>query len=55
VQGVRHGRVQSVKVETGVRTTARVEITSGAAEGEAVLLTKGIADGARVRPREVEH
>lgn len=53
VQVVRNGRVHSAKVETGVRTTARVEITSGAAEGEAVLLTKGIADGARVRPREV--
>jgi HlyD family secretion protein len=54
VQVVRDGRVESAKVETGVRATARIEITSGIGEGESVLLAKGIADGARVRPREVK-
>jgi len=43
-----------VKVETGVRTSARVEITSGINEGETVVLTRGIAVGARVRPGEVD-
>jgi len=55
VQLVRNGRVESVRVETGVRTSARVEITSGIGEGESVLLTKGIADGSRVRPGEAKH
>jgi hypothetical protein len=31
-----------------------VEIASGLSEGEVVLLTRGIADGARVRPREAK-
>ncbi|MBI2509100.1 MAG: efflux RND transporter periplasmic adaptor subunit [Betaproteobacteria bacterium] len=53
VQVVRDGRVESARVETGVRTSARVEITSGIGEGESVLLTRGIADGSRVRPGEV--
>ena len=52
VQVVRSGRVQSAKVDTGVRTTNRIEIAAGVDEGETVLLTKGIADGTRVRPRE---
>lgn len=52
VQVVRGGRVASAKVETGVRTAARAEIVSGLAEGDVVLLARGIADGARVRPRE---
>ncbi len=52
VQVVRNGRVESPQVETGVRTTSRVEITSGVGEGETVLLTRGIAPGTRVRPRE---
>jgi hypothetical protein len=54
VQVVREGRVASAKIETGVRTAARVEIVSGLAEGETVLLTRGIADGTRVRPREAK-
>jgi len=54
VQVVRNGRAESVKVETGVRTSARVEITSGINEGETVVLTRGIAVGARVRPGEVD-
>jgi len=53
VQVVRNGQVESAKVETGVRTSARVEITSGLNEGETVVLTRGIAAGARVRPGEV--
>ena len=52
VQVVRDGHVESVRIETGMRTTTRVEITSGIREGEAVLLTRGIAAGSRVRPRE---
>jgi len=52
VQVVRDGRAVTTKVETGTRSAARVEIVSGLKEGEAVLLTKGIADGSRVRPRE---
>ena len=54
VQVVRDGGVASARVESGVRTAARVEITAGVAEGELVLLSKGIADGTRVRPREVK-
>lgn len=49
---VRDGRVATARVETGVRASARVEIASGLSEGETVLLTRGIADGSRVRPRE---
>jgi HlyD family secretion protein len=52
VQVVRDGRVATARVETGVRASARVEIASGLSEGETVLLTRGIADGSRVRPRE---
>lgn len=52
VQVVRGGTVAPVKVETGVRSAARVEIESGLSEGETVLLTRGIADGSRVRARE---
>jgi HlyD family secretion protein len=51
VQVVRDGRVVRAKIEAGVRTAARVEIVSGLAPDEAVLLTRGIADGERVRPR----
>ncbi len=54
VQVVRNGRMETVQVETGVRTSARVEITSGINEGETVVLTRGIAVGARVRPGEAE-
>ena len=49
VQVVRDGRVRSVNVEIGIRTGSRCEITSGLAEGDTVLLTRGIDDGARVR------
>jgi HlyD family secretion protein len=54
VQIVRDGHVASARVEAGVRTANRIEITTGVSEGELVLLAKGIADGARVRPREVK-
>jgi HlyD family secretion protein len=54
VQVVRDGRVASARIEAGVRTAVRVEITSGLAESETVLLTRGIADGTRVRPREAK-
>jgi HlyD family secretion protein len=54
VQVVRDGRAATVKVETGVRSAARAEITSGLNESELVLLTKGIADGSRVRPRHAQ-
>jgi HlyD family secretion protein len=52
VQVVRGGRAATVKIETGVRSAARAEIASGLDEGEVVLLTRGIADGSRVRPRD---
>lgn len=52
VQVVRNGRVATARVETGVRSSARVEINAGLSEGDTVLLTKGIAEGSRVRPRE---
>ena len=52
VQLVRDGNVKSVKVEIGIRTGSRCEITSGLAEGDAVVLTRGIEDGTRVRAQE---
>jgi len=54
VQVVRDGRVASAQVDAGVRTAGRIEITKGVAAGDMVLLGKGIADGTRVRPREVK-
>ena len=53
VQVVRDGTARSVKVETGIRTGTRTEILSGIAAGDAVVLTRGIDDGARVRALEV--
>jgi len=52
VQVVRDGRTQTLRVETGVRGTRRVEILSGVGAGEPVLLTRGMVDGARVRTQE---
>ena len=52
VQVVRDGAVRSRKVETGIRTGNRYEILSGLAEGDSVVLTRGMEDGARVRTRE---
>ena len=52
VQVVRDGTVHSSKVETGIRTGNRYEILSGLAEGDSVVLTRGMEDGARVRTRE---
>jgi hypothetical protein len=42
-----------VKVEIGIRTNSRCEILSGIAEGDSVVLTRGIDDGARVHALEV--
>ncbi len=53
-QVVRDGRVASAKVETGTQSASRVEIVSGLGEGDMVLLTRGVADGSRVRPRETK-
>jgi HlyD family secretion protein len=53
VQVMRDGSARSVKVEIGIRTASRCEILSGIAEGDSVVLTRGIADGARVRALEV--
>ncbi len=53
VQVLREGRVRGVKVGIGVNTGSRVEITSGIAEGDIVLLARGINDGERVRALEV--
>ena len=52
-QVLRDGSVSSVKIETGIRTGNRAEILSGIAEGDTVVLTRGIDDGARVRAPEV--
>jgi HlyD family secretion protein len=52
VQVVRDGRVQSARVEIGVRGAHRMEITSGVNAGDIVVLTRDIADGTRVRTRE---
>lgn len=53
VQVVRDGSARSVKVEIGIRTASRSEISSGIAEGDAVVLTRDIADGTRVHALEV--
>lgn len=52
VQVVRDGRVQTARIETGVRGSSRFEILSGLAAGDRVLLVRGIADGTAVRGRE---
>ncbi len=52
MQIVKSGSVQTARIETGVRGTTRVEIVAGAAAGDLVVLTRGIADGARVRTRQ---
>ncbi len=49
VQVVRDGRVQSMRVETGVRGASRLEIVAGLAAGDTVVLTRGIVEGTRVR------
>jgi HlyD family secretion protein len=53
VQVVRNGVAHNVKVELGIRTGSRDEITSGIADGDLVVLTRGIDDGTRVRALEV--
>ena len=52
VQLVRDGRVQTVRIESGVRGSNRFEIISGVAAGDRLLLARGITDGSRVRTRE---
>ena len=52
VQRVRDGRVQSVRIESGVRGSRRFEIISGVTAGDRLLLGRGITDGSRVRTRE---
>jgi HlyD family secretion protein len=49
VQVVRDGRVQTARIETGVRGASRIEIVAGLNAGDTVVLTRGIADGTRVR------
>ena len=51
VQVLRDGRVESVKVEPGIRAGDRTEILSGLAAGDTVVLTRDIADGARAHAR----
>ena len=53
VQIVRDSIARSAKVEIGIRTGSRYEITSGIAEGDSVVLTRGVDDGARVHALEV--
>ncbi|WP_291861423.1 efflux RND transporter periplasmic adaptor subunit [Bradyrhizobium sp.] len=53
---IENDRARSRKVETGIRGTGRVEIVSGASEGELVAspATTNIKDGSRVRPTLAE-
>ena len=53
VQVVRDSIARSLKVNIGIRTGSRVEITSGIAESDTVVLTPGIEDGTRVHALEV--
>lgn len=52
VQVVRDGRVQSVRIQSGVRGSNRFEIIAGVAAGDRLLLARGVPDGSRVRTRE---
>ena len=52
VQVVRDGSVQRLRVEIGVRGASRFEILRGLNAGDALVITRGIEDGARVRTRE---
>ncbi len=47
VQVLRGGRVEPVKVRTGIRAGERTEILSGLSAGETVVLTRDIPDGVR--------
>ena len=53
VQVVRDSITHSLKVSIGIRTGSRFEITSGIAESDTVVLTRGIEDGTRVHALEV--
>jgi multidrug efflux pump subunit AcrA (membrane-fusion protein) len=50
---VQDGRARARKVETGIVGANRVEILSGIAEGDIVIVSppKGLSEGKRVRPR----
>jgi HlyD family secretion protein len=52
VQVVRAGVTHSMKVDTGIRSASRAEIIAGVAEDDMVVLTRGVADGIRVRAQE---
>ena len=47
VQVLRSGRVEPVKVQTGIRAGNITEIVAGLTAGERVVLTRDVADGAR--------
>ncbi|MFI5301968.1 MAG: efflux RND transporter periplasmic adaptor subunit, partial [Polyangiales bacterium] len=51
---VRGGRAQHITVKTGVRDMLRVEITSGLAEGEPLIIegATGLTEGSRVAATE---
>jgi HlyD family secretion protein len=51
VQRIDEGRLVAVPVTIGIRGGARVEVLSGLDAGDTVVLTRGLADGARVRTR----
>ncbi len=51
VQRIDDGRLVAVPVTIGIRGGARVEVLSGLDAGDTVVLTRGLADGARVRTR----
>lgn len=52
MQVVREGVVGTRRVETGMRSGGRIEITSGIGDGEAVVSVAGtfVRDGDHVRP-----
>jgi hypothetical protein len=50
------GTIQSVSVATGVETAQRVEIRSGIAEGDIVVVGRrsGLKNGQKVEPKVVD-
>jgi HlyD family secretion protein len=51
VQRIDEGRIVAVPVTLGIRGGAKVEVLSGIEAGDAVVLTRGLANGARARAR----
>jgi HlyD family secretion protein len=51
LQRIEQGRLVTVPVTLGIRGGAKVEVLSGLDAGDRVVLTRGLADGTRVRAR----